>query len=71
MMTDKGSLPTSAFERTFAPSEVDLDALAEAIRGLLREPPATTRNRITKKSGSDLLPSRRRVSHVLGANDRQ
>jgi hypothetical protein len=51
--------------RDFRAGDLDLDCLAEAIRGLLRRendaPPE-----VCKARNSDLLSRRRRVSHVVG-----
>jgi len=58
-----GSLPVSPPTRLFAPGELDLDALAEAIR-LLLESDGTPR---TGRS-AHLLSRRPGVTHVVGAN---
>ena len=54
-------LGTAPIERIFAPAELDVDGLAEAIRHLLMSRSAP--------SDSHLLSTRRGVTHVVEANE--
>jgi hypothetical protein len=52
--------------RDFNPGDIDLDELAEAIRLLLKPVPAG-KNDTRCRHDLDLLSSRRRATHVVGA----